>query len=153
MRAGTLTVEAFARDDTSKLATGTLLLVDNQIDQATGTIRLKATFPNEDNRLWPGQFINAHLLLETRSNVVAIPSAAIQRGPNGYFAYVVKADSTVEARPLQLGPSNDGMTIVEQGLAENEQVVTAGQGRLQPGTRVQPAKPSASAVAANGDKA
>ncbi len=84
MRKDALTAEAFARDETTKLATGELQLIDNQIDQATGTIKLKATFPNQDNRLWPGQFINVHLLLETRSNVVAIPTAAIQRGPNGY---------------------------------------------------------------------
>jgi membrane fusion protein, multidrug efflux system len=152
MRQGALTAEAFARDETTRLATGTLQLVDNQIDQATGTIKLKATFPNQDNRLWPGQFINVHLLIETRSNAIAIPTSAIQRGPNGYFAYVVKPDSTVEARKLQLGPANDGATIVEQGLTENENVVTAGQGRLQPGTHVHPAAPAAS-VAANGDPA
>src|SRR6185369_16923854 len=90
-----LTVEALDREEKQKLATGTLLTVDNQIDPTTGTVKLKAAFPNTGNELFPNQFVNARLLLETRHDMVIIPSAAIQRGPQGTFVYVVKADKTV----------------------------------------------------------
>ncbi len=133
---GSVGVAALSRDDTTTLDTGTLLLVDNQIDQTTGTIKLKATFPNAKNTLWPGQFVNARLLLQVQHQVLTIPSAAVQRGPDGIFAYVVKADSTIEARLLKTGAETDGTMLVEGGLKEGERVVTSNQYRLQPGTLV-----------------
>jgi multidrug efflux system membrane fusion protein len=111
-------------------------LVDNQIDQTTGTIRIKAVFPNIQNRLWPGQYVDARMLLRTERGALTIPIAAAQRGPDGMFAYVVKSDSTVEARPLKVGEESGSMMVVEDGLREGEQVVTSNQYRLQPGARV-----------------
>ena len=99
LAAGPVAVAALSRDEKTEFDHGTLVLIDNQIDQTTGTARLKATFPNADNQLWPGEFINARVLVETARNALTIPSKAVQRGPNGVFTYVVKADSTVEARP------------------------------------------------------
>ena len=135
--AGPLTVLALSRDQNTELDRGTVAVVDNQILQATGTIRLKATFPNLKNTLWPGQFVNARLLIETQHNVLTIPSPAVQRGPNGLYAYVVKSDSTVEMRALKLEQFDDGQAIIENGLQPGERVVTDGQYRLQPGARVQ----------------
>jgi len=137
MAAGPLPVAALSRDGKTPLDNGTVMLVDNLIDQATGTIRLKAVFPNKDNRLWPGEFVTARALASTRRGALTIPSSAIQRGPGGVFAYVVKPDSTVEMRPLQVGEESDGLTIVEKGLEEGERVTTSNQYRLQPGARVQ----------------
>jgi membrane fusion protein, multidrug efflux system len=137
MAAGPLPVTALSRDGKTVLDTGTVGLVDNLIDQTTGTIRLKATFPNKENRLWPGEFVNARVLASTRRGALTIPSAAIQRGPGGVFAYVVKPDSTVEMRPLQIGEESDGVTVVEKGLQEGERVTTSNQYRLQPGAHVQ----------------
>ena len=134
---GPLPVTAMSRDGKTVLDTGTVGLVDNLIDQTTGTIRLKAVFPNKDNRLWPGEFVTARVLAQTRRNVLVIPSAAVQHGPKGVFAYVVKADSTIEARPLQLGGESDSVTVVEKGLQEGERVTTSNQYRLQPGLHIQ----------------
>ena len=138
MAKAALAVTALSRDGKTPLGTGTVLLVDNQIDQTTGTIRLKAAFPNPDNKLWPGDFVNARVALETRQNALTIPSAAIQRGPQGIFAYVVKAaDSTAEMRLLEIGAESGSVTIVEKGLTDGERVTTSNQYRLQPGARVQ----------------
>ena len=137
MAKGPLTVFADTRGDDKPLDQGTLELVDNQIDQATGTIRLKATFPNKTNQLWPGQFVDVRLLLRTEQNVVTVPSTAIQRGPDGLYVYAVKPDATVELRPVGIGQITDGTAVVETGLDAGASVVTAGQYRLQPGTRVQ----------------
>ena len=106
-------------------------------------MRLKGTFPNKDGALWPGEFLNIRLLARTAPNVVTVPSSALQRGPNGYYAYVVKPDSTVETRPLKVGQVSDGVAIVDDGVAAGEQVVTAGQYRLQPGARVEVNSPAA----------
>jgi multidrug efflux system membrane fusion protein len=132
-----LSVTAISRDGKNPLGSGTVGLIDNQIDQATGTMRLKATFPNQDSRLWPGDFVNARVLVQTRRDVLTIPSIAVQRGPRGVFAYVVKPDSTVEMRPLQVGEESGAVTIVEKGLQAGERVTTNNQYRLQPGSRVQ----------------
>jgi multidrug efflux system membrane fusion protein len=145
MAAGPVSVSALARDGASLLGTGKLALIDNLVDQTTGTIRLKAVFPNQDNALWPGDFVNARLLVRTRSQVLTIPSAAVQRGPNGVFAYVVRSDSTVEARPLHVGEESAGFSVVEQGLAEGDRVTTSNQYRLQPGAHVQVLTPASSA--------
>lgn len=144
MASGPATILAMSRDGKQQLAEGTLALVDNQIDQSTGTIRLKGTFANRDGALWPGEFVNIRLLASTAHNVVTIPSAALQRGPDGYYAYVVKSDGTVEMQPLEIGQIAAGTAIVDNGLASGEQVVTAGQYRLQPGARAEITRADAS---------
>lgn len=138
MKAGPLTAQAYSRDDQTQLATGQLQTIDNQIDQTTGTGRLKAMFENRNTELWPNQFVNIHLLLELRKNVIVVPSAAIQHGPQGAFAYVVKADKTAEARPVTVSISQGNLTAVAQGLAEGENVVTDGQDKIQNGSKVDP---------------
>ena len=138
MRKVALEVDAYSRDDSTKLATGKLLTIDNQIDQTTGTGRLKAVFSNEDNVLWPNQFVNIHLLLETRKNATVIPSAAVQQGPQGSYVYVVKPDKTVEARNLNPSLTEGNLTQIASGISPDEVVVTDGQDKLQTGTHVEP---------------
>jgi membrane fusion protein, multidrug efflux system len=134
---GPLRVLAFNREGTVKLGEGVLVLVDNQVEAATGTLRLKANFDNRDNALWPGQFVNVRLLLRTRSEVVTVPTEVAQRGLNGTFAYVLKADQSVEQRPIKIDYSRDGVSVVEEGLRSGEVVVLDGQYKLRAGTRVQ----------------
>lgn len=137
LRSGPVSIFAMDRDNDQQLAEGTIAVLDNQIAQTTGTMRIKGTFPNKDGALWPGQFLNIRLLARTEPSVVTVPSTALQRGPNGYYAYVVKPDSTVETRPLKVGQVSEGVAIVDDGVAAGEQIVTAGQYRLQPGARVE----------------
>ena len=137
MRSGQpLVVEAYDRNLKKKLATGTLLTIDNQIDPNTGTIKCKAVFPNEDNALFPNQFVNARLLVDTKKDVTIVPTAAPQRSPQGTFVYVVKDDSTVEMRKVVVGPSEGDDVAIESGLAPGEVVVIEGVDRLQRGTKV-----------------
>jgi membrane fusion protein, multidrug efflux system len=131
MARGPVTVTAYDQDNRRALATGTLLLVDNIIDQATSTIRLKAMFPNTDEKLWPGEFVNAHVLIDTRSNAVVVPSAAIQRGPNGLFLWTVTANNLAQPRPIEAGPTYRDLTVVAAGLNGGERIVTDGQYKLQ----------------------
>ena len=131
MARGPVTVTAYDQDNRGALATGTLLLVDNMIDQATSTIRLKAMFPNTDEKLWPGEFVNAHVLIDTRSNAVVVPSAAIQRGPNGLFLWTVTANNLAQPRPIEAGPTYGDLTVVASGLNGGERIVTDGQYKLQ----------------------
>jgi membrane fusion protein, multidrug efflux system len=138
MKKGTLRVDAYSRDDQTKITSGTLLTIDNQIDPTTGTGRLKAEFKNPGNELWPNQFVNIHLLLQTLKNSLVIPAAAIQRGPQGTYVYVVKLDKTVEVRPVTIAISQNNLTSVATGLAANETVVTDGQDKLQAGSKVEP---------------
>jgi multidrug efflux system membrane fusion protein len=138
-------VVAFDQDNQRQLSSGTLLMVDNTIDQATATIRLKANFANADERLWPGQFVNARLLLETRVNVVVVPSIAVQRGPQGLFAWIVTANDTAVARPIQVGPTTGDLTIVTSGLEEGDRVVTDGQYKLQANAPVTVSSPATTA--------
>jgi membrane fusion protein, multidrug efflux system len=133
-------------DDGTVLGQGTLDLIDNLIDASTGTVRLKATFPNEDLSLWPGQFVSARVLVEMRAQALTVPAEVVQPGLNGPFAYVVQADQKVEARSLRLGPTVDGMTIIEEGLKASEQVVRDGQSKLQPGALITNTTSSAAAV-------
>lgn len=133
---GKVPVAALSRDGKTKLSAGELLLIDNQIDQATGTIRLKATFANADNHLWPGEFVNAQVLVGTKHDALTVPSAAIQRGPSGVFAYVVTPDSTVESRKLKIAEDTNGVTIVTDGLQPGDRVTTNNEYRLQPGVKV-----------------
>jgi membrane fusion protein, multidrug efflux system len=143
LTSGPVRIFAMDRDSDRQLAEGTLAVLDNQINQTTGTIRIKGTFPNKDGALWPGEFLNIRLLARTAPNAVTVPSSALQRGPNGYYAYVVKPDSTVETRPLKVGQISDGAAIVDDGMAAGDKVVTAGQYRLQPGARVEVNNPAA----------
>jgi len=136
MKQHPLKVSAYSRDNFTKLGEGTLLLIDNQIDASTGTLRLKASFPNEDDALWPGQFVNARLELAMRNDAVAVPAQVIQRGPNALYAYVVKQDQTVERRMIKVGPVRDGLAVIEEGLAPGERVVVDGQFKLRPGAKV-----------------
>jgi membrane fusion protein, multidrug efflux system len=138
MRRGTLEVDAYSRDDQTKLTTGKLLTIDNQIDQTTGTGRLKAVFDNRDNELWPNQFVNVHLLLETRKNATVIPSSALQRGPQGSYVFVVKQDKTVEVRPVTVAATEGNIAQIASGIVPNETVVTDGQDKLQANSRVEP---------------
>jgi multidrug efflux system membrane fusion protein len=141
--AAPLTVLAFAADDKTQLSKGKLTLIDNQIDQATGTLRLKATFENADERLWPGEFVNARLLLETRDSALVVPNAAVQRGPNGLFAWVVRPDNTAQPVPIQTGPMVGDLTVVEAGLNDGDRVVTGGHYKLQPNATVSFTQPAA----------
>jgi multidrug efflux system membrane fusion protein len=138
MRKTTLPVDAFSRDDQTKLATGKLLTIDNQIDQTTGTAKLKAVFDNKDSQLWPNQFVNANLLLETRKNSTVLPTAAILHGPQGTFVYAVKADKTVEARQVTVSLTQGNTTAVTSGLSAGDMVVTDGQDKLQTGSTIEP---------------
>jgi len=136
LAAGPVPVTTLSRDGLTELDKGTLTLIDNQIDQATGTAKLKATFDNSRNTLWPGQYVNARVLLRTERNALTMPAAAVQLGPNGPFAYVVKDDSTLEVRPLKIGAESGGMTVIKSGVALHERVVTSNHYRLQAGVRV-----------------
>lgn len=136
LKSGPVRIFAMDRDSDRQLAEGTIAVLDNQINQTTGTMRIKGTFPNKDGALWPGEFLNIRLLARTEPNVVTVPSSALQRGPNGYYTYIVKPDGIVETRPLKVGHVSDGIAIVDDGVAAGEPVVTAGQYRLQPGARV-----------------
>ena len=115
---------------------GTLRVVDNQVDQTTGTVQLKAEFPNADLQLWPGQFVNVRLLIDTLKDVVTIPTGAVQRGPNGTFVYVVKDDNTVAMRPIVVQKQDETQTVVKSGLTPPERVVTTGFVRLTDGSTV-----------------
>jgi multidrug efflux system membrane fusion protein len=132
-----LTVDAFDREQKKKLATGTLLTVDNQIDPNTGTVRLKAVFPNEDGALFPNQFVNARLLLEVKHGVTIVPSAAVQRGAKGTFVYVVNDDRTVAVRTVAVGASHGDDTSISSGLFPDELVVVDGTEKLREGSKVE----------------
>jgi membrane fusion protein, multidrug efflux system len=137
-----LEVQAFGREDNTLLGTGKLMLVNNQIDTATGTVQLKAQFPNAAHKLWPGQYLNVHLKMGTRSGAATVPASVVQRGPNGLFAYVVNPDDTVAVRAIRVGPIQDGIAIVEEGLDAGARVVSDGQYKLKPGAKIVEAKPA-----------
>jgi multidrug efflux system membrane fusion protein len=131
-----LAVLAYTQDNTTLLDQGVLGLVNNEILQTTGSIQLKANFPNTSNKLWPGQLVNARLLLDTRHNGLTVPAAVVQQGTKGPYAYVVNPDSTVAIRPIKVAQISDGQALIDSGLKANEQVVVDGQYKLQPGTHV-----------------
>ena len=138
MNKGKLAVDAYSRDDQTKIATGFLTTIDNQIDITTGTGKLKAVFENRDRSLWPNQFVNVHLLLEVQKNNTVVPSAAIQRGPQGTYVFVVKPDNTAEMRNVTVSISQGNFDWRStQGLQAGDTVVTDGQDKLQPGTKVE----------------
>jgi membrane fusion protein, multidrug efflux system len=131
-----LTVLAYSQDGKIKLDEGKLTLVDNEILQTTGSIRLKAEFSNQAHRLWPGELISMRLLLDTRHDGLTVPASVVQQGPQGAYAYVINPDSSAEIRPLKVAQVSDGQALIDSGLEANEQVVVDGQYKLQPGTRV-----------------
>jgi multidrug efflux system membrane fusion protein len=133
---GAVSVLAFDQNGKEQLAEGHLLLIDNQIDQATSTIRLKAEFPNQDERLWPGEFVRIRILITTYKDAVTVPPVAVQRGPDGFYVWVVKPDNTVEQRPIGAQIVNDDTAIASKGLAAGERVVTNGQSRLDVGSHI-----------------
>jgi multidrug efflux system membrane fusion protein len=136
MTKGQLPVIAYNSDDTTKLSDGKLLTVDSTIDSSTGTIKLKATFANKDNRLWPGQFVNVRMQTDTRSAVTTVPSGAVQRGPNGYYTFIVKPDETVAVQAIEIAQDDGKTAVVSKGVQPGDKVVTAGQSRLTSGTKV-----------------
>jgi multidrug efflux system membrane fusion protein len=138
MRRRTLEVDAFSRDDQTKLASGKLLTIDNQIDPSTGTAKLKAVFDNKDSQLWPNQFVNSDLLLETRKNSIVVPTAAILRGPQGPFVYTVNPDKTVQDKPVTIALTQGDITVVTDGVSPGDTVVTDGQDKLQRGSHIEP---------------
>src|SRR6266581_1087814 len=131
-----LAVLAYSQDNTMRLAQGTLGLVNNEILQTTGSIQLKANFPNKAHKLWPGELINARLLLDTRHDGLTVPASVVQQGPKDAYAYVVNPDGSVAIRPIKVAQVSDGQALIDSGLTANEQVVVDGQYKLQPGTHV-----------------
>jgi multidrug efflux system membrane fusion protein len=144
-------VEAFDRDQKTKLGTGVLLTVDNQIDTTTGTVKLKAQFPNDDSALFPNQFVNVRMLIDTRRDVTTVPSAGLQRGTKGLFVYVVKEDKTVTLRDVKTGPAENDVTVIESGIEPGELVVTDGMDRLREGAKVELPSKDAAAPGKGGD--
>ena len=142
-----LDVVALSGDGKTQLGDGRLTLIDNAIDQATGTIHLKAAFANQDERLWPGAFVNMRLVLRVRHDVPTVPSQTVQQGPDGDFAYVIGKNETVERRPVEIIAVQDGIAVVGKGLKPGEHVVVEGQYRLTDGARVKPRQPNAAASA------
>jgi membrane fusion protein, multidrug efflux system len=145
-----LAVRAFSGDNKKELADGKLTLIDNAIDQATGTIHLKARFDNEDERLWPGEFVNLRVVLSTRRGVATVPEQTVQQGPNGHYAYVIRPDNTVERRAVEVASIQDGIAVVTKGFTAGEQVVVDGQFRLTDGVRVNPTAAAAPGAAPPG---
>jgi multidrug efflux system membrane fusion protein len=133
---GDLKVQAYGSDNVSLLSEGTLTVIDNAVDQTTGTIRFKGTFANTDERLWPGEFVDVRLILSTRPSAATVPQQAVQVGPNGYYAYVIKADNTVEQRAIEVASIQDGIAVIDKGLESGEKVVVDGQFRLTEGARI-----------------
>jgi multidrug efflux system membrane fusion protein len=153
MAGGQLVTEAYSRDGDTKLGTGHLLLVDNQVNQATATIKLKAVFPNPDNALWPNAFLKVRLLLSTRKGALVVPAQAVQRGPQGVFVYVVDADKKANVRPVEVDGAPNEVAIITKGLSGGEDVVIEGQSSLKPGSKVAPrSAPSDGKAGATGPK-
>lgn len=134
--AGKLSAQALSTDSQTELDTGFLEVIDNQVDQQTGTIRLKANFPNDKRQLWPGQFVNVRVLVDTLKNVVVAPTEAIQRGPDGAFVYVVSDDNTVKMRPVKIARQDEKQAVIAEGVTAGEKLVTTGFGRLKDGASV-----------------
>jgi multidrug efflux system membrane fusion protein len=140
-----LTVYAYSADDSYKLAEGKITLIDNQIDTATGTLRLKGEFANTDETLWPGEFVAVRLQLSVRKDAITVPERAVMQGAQGPYAYVIKADNTAERRPLEIEATQDGIAVIGKGIALGEKVVVDGQYRLTPGSKVRIDQPASGA--------
>ena len=139
---GDLTVQAYGADNITLLSEGKLTVIDNAVDQTTGTIRLKGEFVNTDERLWPGEFVDVRLILSTRKGVATVPQQTVQVGPNGYYAYVIKADNTVERRVVEIASMQDGIAVITKGLNIGEKIVVDGQYRLTEGAKVKITEPA-----------
>src|ERR1700756_4182345 len=146
-----LSVLAYNQDNTIRLGEGQLGLFNNEILQTTGSIQLKANFPNKESSLWPGELVNARLLLDTRQNGLTVPAAVVQQGPNGPYAYVINPDNTVSLRQIKVAQVSDGQALIDSGLKADEQVVVDGQYKLRPGTHVVPLHGNAAEEAAAQD--
>jgi multidrug efflux system membrane fusion protein len=142
MGKGKLVVDAMGRDGATKLGTGELALVDNQINAATATLKLKAIFPNAERKLWPNQFVKARLTLDTKRGALVVPSTVVQRGPTGTFAYVIGQGDVVSIRPIEVDLTQGDLSIIARGLEPGEKVVSEGQGQLRPGSKVAPKPPA-----------
>jgi multidrug efflux system membrane fusion protein len=138
---GQLTVTAYASDDKTVLAQGKLTLINNQVDTTTGTVQLKATFGNDDERLWPGEFVNTRVIVSIRKDALTVPATAIMQGPNGSYAYTIKPDNTVQRQAVQVAATQDGVAVVEKGLSNGDTVVVDGQYRLTQGSKVKTEQP------------
>jgi membrane fusion protein, multidrug efflux system len=136
MARGPVTVTALDHNNVKQLGTGKLMLIDALIDQTTATLKLKALFPNSDERLWPGEFVNARVLLSTETNALTVPTAAVQRGPNGMFVWTIGSDEKAAMRPIKIGPPSDDVVIVTSGVKDGDRVVIEGYYKLQPGSLV-----------------
>jgi membrane fusion protein, multidrug efflux system len=143
-----LDVIAYASDDKTRLSEGKLTLIDNVIDVATGTIHLKATFANDDERLWPGEFVNARLVLSTQQNAITVPAQTVMQGPEGPYIYVIKPDETVERHNVKVAATQDGRAIIQEGLSGGDRVVVNGQYRLTDGAKITPSAPQQADTAA-----
>ena len=145
-----LTMLAYSSDDKTLLSTGALTLINNQVDTTTGTVQLKGTFANADERLWPGEFVNARLVLAERKNAVTVPAPTVMQGPNGYYAYIIKPDDTVEHRDVTVAAIQDGLAVIDKGIAAGDKVVVDGQYRLTQGAkvRIEPASSGTAPAAA-----
>jgi multidrug efflux system membrane fusion protein len=141
---GALDVQAYSGDNKRVLSEGKLTLIDNAIDQTTGTIHLKATFANVDERLWPGEFVNVRLILSVRKGVATVPQQTVQVGPNGYYAYIIKPENTVERRAVEVASMQDGLAVINKGLTVGEKVVVDGQYRLTEGAKIRASNAPAS---------
>ena len=144
---GPVTATALSRDDKQELDRGTVALIDNEIDQSTGTIRVKATLPNQERHLWPGQFVNVRVMTQMQHQVLTIPASALERGPDGPFTYVVQPNSTVRVAPITVGEQDGDIVVVEKGLEADDRVVVSNQYRLQPGSLVRALAPEAARTA------
>jgi multidrug efflux system membrane fusion protein len=133
---GDLQVEAYGADNVTRLSQGKLSVIDNMVDQTTGTIKLKAAFDNEDERLWPGEFVNVRLILNTRKGVPTVPAQTVQEGPTGKYVYIIKSDDTVARRTVEVASIQDGIAVIDKGLEAGDKVVVDGQYRLTEGARV-----------------
>jgi multidrug efflux system membrane fusion protein len=146
--AAAMPVDTYDRDGKVKLASGKVLTIDNQIDPTTGTVKVKAEFPNPDAALFPQQFVNVRMLVDTLKDATVLPTAAIQRGSVGAFVYRVNDDNTVSVKPVKLGPSEGEATVVESGIASGERVVVDGLDKLKDGAQIEPIDRSAAPSAA-----
>jgi len=151
--AGGLAVDALDRGNTALLGKGALSVIDNEIDQTTGTVKLKATFPNDDLKLWPGKFVNARLVLKTQKGATVVPAEVVQRGPQGSYAYLIKPDKTVVMQTVKVGPTENGQTVISSGLTPGQEVVVDGQYKLQPGAHVELVSPQGQPQTAGGQSA
>jgi len=147
---GPVTATALSRDDHEELDHGTVALIDNEIDQTTGTIRVKATLPNKQRRLWPGEFVNVRVQTELQRQVLTMPASALERGPDGEFSYLVQPDSTIRVAPVAAGEQSGDIVVIEKGLQAGDRVVTSNQYRLQPGSLIRANAPKVAKSAADG---